>query len=160
VGTDQVKIGGPTLGLRPWQTASAVAATLLFVLVTLIPVLPWQATCYDEPVPGPYRSIFVKEVAYWFSMQDVYYWRIDDVLFIRVAPLFDGNKRFDRAGVLQNSEKIARRLENDYWRDGVLYPKPPAVRQVEEEQRRRGVYDGFELCRAAIQVSPLDPLLP
>ncbi|MEK0085663.1 hypothetical protein [Benzoatithermus flavus] len=44
--------------------------------------------------------------------------------------------------------------------DGVLYPKPPALIQVEQEQQERDRDDGFERCRAAIQFSPADPPRP
>jgi hypothetical protein len=70
-------------------------------------------------------------------------------------PLFDGNEVFDRSHTLYNIAKISDRLEDDYTYDGVLYPKPPAVREL--EQQPLGTYDGIDLCRAAIQVSPLDP---
>lgn len=51
-------------------------------------------------------------------------------------------------------------MEDDLTIDGVLYPKPPALLQVEKEQQERGTYDGYERCRAAIQFSPTDPPLP
>jgi hypothetical protein len=79
--------------------------------------------------------------------------------FLRVLPLFDGEK-FRRENTLYNTSKIALRLGNDVTIGGVLYPKPPALEQIEEDQRARGTYDGLKLCRAAIQPSPADPPVP
>ena len=146
--------------LRSPRIAVPATAAGLFAWATLVPIVPWQARCYEEPVPGPYRPIFVEEVAAWLARQDVYHWRWDGVILLRILPLFDGNDVFDRGDTILNVNKISDDLENDVTIGGVLYPKPPAVREIEEEQRRSGSYDGFALCRAAIQVSPTDPPLP
>lgn len=154
-----------TRGMRPgwlrsrWAIALAVLMTL-FLFLAVIPIVPWQARCYEEPVPGPYRPIFLDSVTSWLSRQDVYYWRIGDTILLRALPLFDGNERFDRGGTLLNIGKIQSYLEEDYTLNGVLYPKPPALVQVEREQQERGTYDGLARCRAAIQFSPADPPLP
>jgi hypothetical protein len=147
-----------------WAAALAILAALFFLL-TVIPVVPWQARCYEEPVPEPYRPIFLKRVTAWLSQDDIYYWRIGDVILLRVVPLFDGKGRgpiiddlFYRASTLLNIGKIQDMLEEDVTIDGVLYPKPPAVREV--EQRPPGTYDRRDLCRAAIQLSPTDPPVP
>lgn len=135
---------------------SAVVA--LFALLTLVPLVPWRARCYEVPVPGPYRPIFVDEVAAWLAQENVYYWRINDLILPRVLPLFDGNEVFDRRDVLLNINKISYSLEEDYTLNGVLYPKPPAVREVERQPP--GTWDGIDRCRAAIQLSPADPPVP
>jgi hypothetical protein len=144
---------------RSWLIAT-LTAVVLFSLMTLVPVMPWHATCYEEPVPGPYRPIFLKLVTLSLWRQSVYYWRVDDIILLRLLPIFDGYRTIRRDTILLNMQKISDMLEEETVVDGTVYPKPPAVWQVEEEQRRRGVYDGFDLCRAAIQVSPLDPPVP
>ena len=144
--------------LRSPSVAIGVGSAALLALLTLVPVVPWQARCYEVPVAGPYRPIFIEQVTAWLSRQDVYYWEINDVIFLRILPLFDGNQSFNRAGILQNISKISDRLEDDITIDGVLYPKPPAVKQL--EQRPLGTYDGIDLCTAAIRPSPTDPPLP
>jgi hypothetical protein len=138
----------------------SLTAALLFALLTLVPIVPWQATCFEEPVPGPYRPIFVTSVSDWFSRRNVYHWRFGDLLLLRVVPLFDGDEHFDRDGVLLNVTGISDELEDDLTINGTLYPKPPRVRELQEEQRLSGVYDLREVCRAAIQPSPADPPLP
>ena len=144
--------------LRGIITLLAVAAT--FTLLTLVPIVPWQARCYEEVVPGPYRPIFVDEVSAWLARQDVYHWRIGGIILLRVLPLLDGNEIFNRGDTILNISKISDELEQDVMVGGTLYRKPPAVKRVEEEQRTSGTYDGFELCKAAIQFSPTDPPLP
>lgn len=154
-----------TKGMRPgwlrsrWAIALAVLATL-FLFLAVIPIVPWQARCYEEQVPGPYRPIFLKWVTTWLSLQNVYYWRLGDTILLRVLPLFDGNERFNRGDVLLNITGISDEFEDDVTTDGVLYPKLPALIQIEKERQERGTYDGIARCRAAIQFSPADPPLP
>lgn len=143
---------------RHWLVA-ILTPLVLFSLLTLLPFMPWRATCYERPVPGPYRPIFLELVTSSLSKQSVYYWRFDGQVLLRLVPIFDGYDIIGRGTILMNIQKISGMLEEDTIIDGVLYPKPAAVRQVEEEQRERGTYDGFEICRAAIRVSPLDPPL-
>ena len=121
----------------PWFGVPATAAWLL-VLATLVPIVPWQARCYDEPVAGPYRPIFLAQVMAWLSLTDVYYWRFGDRILLRALPVFDGEYFFDRAGVLLYIAKISDRLQENVTIDGVLYPKPPAVKRVEEESKTKG----------------------
>lgn len=149
-----------TRRLRSRWTIALASLAALFSLLILVPIVPWQAQCYEEPVPDPYRPIFLKGVTSWLSRQNVYYWRIGDTILLRVLPLFDGNERFNRGDVLLNIGTKSGYLENDVTIDGVLYPKPPALIQVEQEQQQSGRYDGFERCRAAIQFSPAGPPLP
>lgn len=132
----------------------------MFALLTLVPGVPWRATCYEEPVPGPYRPIFVTLVSDWLSRRSVYHWRVGDRLLLRVVPLFDGDKYFDRDGVLLNVAGISDELEDNVTIDGMLYPKPPRVRELQEQQRLSGVHDLREIRRAAIQPSPTDPPVP
>jgi hypothetical protein len=142
-----------------WLIALAVLAAL-FSFLTVIPIMPWQARCYEEPVQGPYRPIFLKEVSSWLSRQDVYHWRIGDTIFLRIFPLFDGNKYFDHRDAILNIRGLMEDLERDITIDGVLYPKPPALIRVEQEQQASGRHDGLARCRAAIQLSPADPPVP
>jgi hypothetical protein len=76
------------------------------------------------------------------------------------VPLFDGDEHCDGDGVLLNVTGISDELEDDLTINGTLYPNPPRVRELQEEQRLSGVYDLREVCRAAIQPSPVDPPLP
>jgi hypothetical protein len=141
-------------------TATVLATGTLFALLTIVPVVPWQARCYEEPVPGPYRPIFVETVATSFAKQNVFFWRIGNTLFVRVFSLFDGYGNVTRGTIFLNLNKIIAMLANDITIEGVTFPKPPALKQIEEDQRARGTYDGLELCRAAIRPSPTDPPVP
>lgn len=161
-----------TGGARPsrprsgWLVALAFLAAL-FSFLTVIPIMPWQARCYEERTPGPYRPIFLREVTAALSQDNIYHWRIGDAILLRVVPLFDGKGQgplihdiFYRASTLLNIGKIQGMLEEDVTIDGVLYPKPPALIEVEKEQQERGTYNGIARCRAAIQFSPADPPVP
>jgi hypothetical protein len=44
--------------------------------------------------------------------------------------------------------------------DGVLYPKPRAVADVERTIEPGSKHYAIEVCKAAIRPSPLDPPLP
>jgi hypothetical protein len=160
LGVDPVIKRGRHDRLRSPLAITVMAALTLFLLVTVVPVVPWQARCYEEPVPGPYRPIFLREVTEWLSQEDVYFWRFGGIIMLRLAPLFDGNRVFNRENTIVNIAKISDMLQDSVTIRGVTYPKPPAVSQVEEEQRARGTYDGLELCRAAIRPSPADPPVP
>lgn len=130
----------------------------MFSLLTLTPVMPWQAACYQEPTPGPYRPVFVDRVASSFFRQGAYYWWLDDLILLRLVPVFDGYRSITRDTILLNIGKISDMLEDDATIDGVLYPKPPAVREI--EARPPGTWDLRDVCRAAIRPSPTDPPLP
>lgn len=139
-----------------WGSTLLLAATV-FCLLTVVPIMPWQARCYEEPVPGPYQPIFLDEVTAWLSQTDVYYWRINNIILLRILPLFDGHDIITRGTTLLNIQKISDMLADEVTIDGVLYPKPPAVRRL--EQQPLGTYDGIDLCTAAIRPSPADPPL-
>lgn len=135
-----------------------VVAAGTCLLLSAIPVMPWRASCYTEPVPGPYRPIFLKNVSEWLAGNDVYYWRLGDLILLRLVPIFDGYRSITRETILLNIGKISLMLEDDVTIDGVLYPKPPAVREI--EARPPGTWDLRDVCRAAIRPSPTDPRLP
>jgi hypothetical protein len=98
-------------------------------------------------------------MAEWFSRTNVYYWRIGETILIRPLPLFDGEGSLDREHVILNSRSSIY-LAEDYTVDGVNYPKPPAVVEVEWTMTPGSERYAIEVCKAAIKPSPLDPPLP
>lgn len=144
--------------LRPGWSITLLLATTVFCLLTVVPVMPWQARCYEEPVSGPYRPIFLDEATVWLSQTGVYHWRINNIRLLCIFPLVDGYGSISRGTILLNIQKISDMPEDDATIAGVLYPRPPAVKQL--EQQPLGTYDGIELCTAAIRPSPTDPPLP
>ena len=137
-----------------WATLMCLAG---FALLAFVPVVPWQATCWDETVARPYRPIYTELVSQWLSITHVYHWQFNDVIYLRVLPIFDGDRVFDRGDAILNAGKISDYLSRDYTVDGVLYPKPPAVRELEAAGDHG---DTLEICKAAIEFSPLDPPVP
>ena len=131
---------------------------LTFLLLTVVPLMPYQAECFDETVPGPYRKVYVDNVAYWFRNIHIYYWRFGNTILLRVLPIFDGNAVFDRSDAILNTIKIADDLSEDVRRDGVFYPAPPAVKRLKAEHP--DTYRHVDLCRAAVRFSPTDPPAP
>jgi hypothetical protein len=111
--------------------AAVLAAVVLFATV---PLWPWWPTCGGKPIIGDYRDIYVDEFTGSLAQGDIYFWRFDDVVLLRLLPAFDGTDLIPRRSVVASSErKLAEALSDDQKIEGVLYPAPDEVKRLKKE---------------------------
>lgn len=116
-----------------------VAAAVLLVLAT-VPLMPWRPACRCPTVwEGDLRDVYVDQFAYWLGQENVYYWRVGDLILLRVLPWLDRQPVYlSRADAIYNTEcQVAEGLSEDLTIDGVLHRVPEALERLRVEMAAR-----------------------
>lgn len=82
--------------------------------------------------------MYVDEFASWLRQENIYYWRFDDLILIRVLPWLDRVQIWTRSDAMYNGEcKLAASFSDDQTIDGKFYPAPEAVKRLKLELEPR-----------------------
>jgi hypothetical protein len=134
-----------------WSKVS-VGLWIAFIFFSTVPVIPWRPSCGGKLIIGDYRDIYVGEFAKALTRDNVYYWRFEDLLLVRLLPWLDGDEYWGQETVILNAErKLAEALSDDRTLDGVFYPAPEEVKRLKKELEpiigpdRRFARDGTRL---------------
>jgi hypothetical protein len=118
-----------------WRRRLLLSSLVIVLILLVVPLWPWRPICRcQEGVQGDLRDIYVDRFALWLRQDKIYYWRLGDLILLRVLPWLDGVEIGSRADAIYNGEcKIAEALSDDETIDGVLHVAPELVKRLKVE---------------------------